>query len=283
MAVFHTGILALGTTPDTLPGNETARLALLAFKSILNDPQGTLSSWNDSFDFCQWDGITCGRKHRRVTILDLGSRGLVGPLSPSVRNLSSLQVLSLYNNSFQGGISPEISHLFRLQTLNLGMNNFVEKAHQSKDSCNQLHGGLLSDLGLMLPHIQFLQLDDNQFTGPLPPSLSNATEMERISISNNSFSGQISIDFGRLLRLWGVMLTYNKLGSGGPDEMNFISSLANCSNLLVVGLLGNQLRGALPSVLPSYVSNFSTNLYYFTLHQNRLYGNIPSWIGDLVN
>ncbi|KAB1226272.1 hypothetical protein CJ030_MR1G003751 [Morella rubra] len=56
-------------------GNETDRLALLDFKSkITHDPMGVMSSWNDSVHFCQWQGVTCGRRHQRVTRLDLHSK-----------------------------------------------------------------------------------------------------------------------------------------------------------------------------------------------------------------
>ncbi|XP_057488823.1 probable LRR receptor-like serine/threonine-protein kinase At3g47570 [Actinidia eriantha] len=60
--------------------------------------------------------------------------------------------------------------------------------------------------------------------------------------------------------------------------MDFIASLANCNNLEVLGLQDNQFRG----VLPSYVGNFSTKLFHLGLSGSYLYGNIPSWIGDLV-
>ncbi|KAL5733010.1 hypothetical protein ACOSP7_032351 [Xanthoceras sorbifolium] len=55
--------------------NETDEVALKAFKSkIILDPQGVLNSWNNSRHFCDWDGITCSHKHRRVIALDLSSR-----------------------------------------------------------------------------------------------------------------------------------------------------------------------------------------------------------------
>lgn len=49
-------------------GNETDQLALLAFKGeISRDPFGALNSWNESIHFCQWVGVTCGHRHKRVT------------------------------------------------------------------------------------------------------------------------------------------------------------------------------------------------------------------------
>ena len=86
--------------------NDTDEVALKAFKSkISHDPQGVFNSWNDSRHFCGWTGITCGRRHRRVTVLDLSSRGLVGSLSPHIGNLSFLREVRLFNDSIQGEIT----------------------------------------------------------------------------------------------------------------------------------------------------------------------------------
>ncbi|PON95225.1 LRR domain containing protein, partial [Trema orientale] len=81
--------------------NETDKLSLLAFKAgITEDPFGVLSSWNESRHFCYWPGITCGRQHQRVTVLELQSSQLKGQLSAHIGNLSFLRVLDIQNNSF---------------------------------------------------------------------------------------------------------------------------------------------------------------------------------------
>ncbi|KAJ0550897.1 putative non-specific serine/threonine protein kinase [Helianthus annuus] len=106
-------------------GNETDYHALLMIKSkITKDPYGALTSWNNSLDFCNWAGITCGKRHRRVTSLRLLSQGLEGFLSPHVGNLSFLRILVLYNNSFQGAIPHEVGRLSKLRLLSLYNNKF---------------------------------------------------------------------------------------------------------------------------------------------------------------
>ncbi|GAY68775.1 hypothetical protein CUMW_266830 [Citrus unshiu] len=86
--------------------------ALQAFKSMIShDPQGILNSWNDSRHFCEWEGITCGRRHRRVTALDLRSKALSGLLSPQIGNLSFLREINLMNNTIQGEIPLEFGRL----------------------------------------------------------------------------------------------------------------------------------------------------------------------------
>jgi hypothetical protein len=104
-------------------GNETDRLALLKFKdSIATDPHGLLNSWNDSLHFCSWRGITCGKRHQRVTALILPNYDLNGTLSPYIGNLSFLRFINLQDNNFSGKIPQQVEHLFRLRHLNLSFN-----------------------------------------------------------------------------------------------------------------------------------------------------------------
>ena len=95
--------------------NETDRLALLHFKqSITSDPFGILSSWNDSVSLCNWPGITCGRRHPRVTSLDLEGHKLKRSISPHIGNLTFLRFINLQNNIISGEIPRQVGYLFRL-------------------------------------------------------------------------------------------------------------------------------------------------------------------------
>ncbi|KAH7548318.1 hypothetical protein JRO89_XS14G0101200 [Xanthoceras sorbifolium] len=365
--------------------NERDEVALRAFKSkIVHDPQGVLSSWNDSRHFCEWEGITCGRRHRRVTVLHLSSRGLSGSLSPYIGNLSFLRNLMLYNNSIQGEIPREFGSLFRLEllslfnnyligeipvnlsycsrliTLSIGHNKLVGKIppefvslHNLKflalhknnltggippflgnltsldfisisynafgenipDSLgrlrklsflslggnnlmgtvppsfynlsllstfsvseNQLHGILPSNLGLTLPNLQTFIISLNLFSGSIPISLSNASKVEVVDMSENYLFGKLSIDFGGMQHLLRVLVHTNNLGSGGIDEMKFINSLANCSNLEMLSITANRITG----VLSNSIANLSTKLQRLELAENQLYGSISPGIANLV-
>ena len=77
--------LTSATVSASYGGNETDYHALLSFKSMItHDPYNVLTSWNHSFHFCDWSGISCGKRHKRVTVLRLVSQGLEGSLSPHV-------------------------------------------------------------------------------------------------------------------------------------------------------------------------------------------------------
>ncbi|GJU61000.1 kinase-like domain-containing protein, partial [Tanacetum coccineum] len=157
-------------------GNETDYHALLSFKSkIIHDPYKVLSTWNHSFHFCDWIGITCGKRHKRVTVLRLYSKGLEGSLSPHVGNLSFLRKLSLVNNSFQGSIPHELGRLSRLRRLYLNDNKFSGVIPINLSGCSNL---------------EELQL------GGIPPFLGNITSVEMFSALRNSFGGSIPDTLG---------------------------------------------------------------------------------------
>ena len=117
--------ISIGTS-TYFGGNKTDHQALLAFKTqITRDPKNVFSSWNDSLHFCEWEGVKCGRKHRRVIVLDLQARGLVGSLSPYIGNLSFIREIVLANNTIGGKIPDEVGRLFRLQVLRFSNNSFL--------------------------------------------------------------------------------------------------------------------------------------------------------------
>ncbi|GJX68122.1 kinase-like domain-containing protein [Tanacetum coccineum] len=98
---------------------------------MLRYPNGVLSSWNDSFHFCDWSGISCGKRHRRVTVIKLKSQGLEGSLSPHVGNLTAscvlllLKELGLAFNKLVGSVPKEIGFLSKLSIVSIESNNFT--------------------------------------------------------------------------------------------------------------------------------------------------------------
>lgn len=109
-------LLCVGTV-TALVVNTGEREALLAFKAAVADPRGSLSSWNASSqpDPCLWVGVTCN-SNRTVLKLFLTGAGISGPISPALRNLSTLRTLVLSSNNFSGPIPPELSEIGTLPT-----------------------------------------------------------------------------------------------------------------------------------------------------------------------
>jgi hypothetical protein len=85
--------------------SETDKLALLALKEKLtNGMPNSLPSWNESLHFCEWQGVTCGHCHMRVSVLHLENQTLGGTIGPSLGNLTFLKMLKFRNVDMHGEI-----------------------------------------------------------------------------------------------------------------------------------------------------------------------------------
>ncbi|KAF2589303.1 hypothetical protein F2Q70_00040742 [Brassica cretica] len=113
--------------------------ALQDFKSqVSGDKQVVLSSWNNSVHVCNWKGVTCGVRDKRVTRLDLGGLQLGGVISQYIGNLSFLISLDLSNNTFGGTIPHEVGNLLRLDYLDMSYNSLVGAIPISLFNCSRL-------------------------------------------------------------------------------------------------------------------------------------------------
>ncbi|KAK9081954.1 hypothetical protein Syun_030936 [Stephania yunnanensis] len=240
----------------TSAGNHTDQLALLAFKSqISHDPLQVLNSWNTSLHFCQWHGVTCGRRHQRVVKLVLKSRGLAGSLSPYIGNLSFLHVIDLRNNSFRGEIpsSEVLGRLFRLRVFALGNNSFT--------------GELPSNFSR---NLESLILEVNELSGTFPKQLCALQKLKTLRLWSNNLTGSLPYDLGNLSSLQIIDLARNFLEGGIPD------SIGQLKSLYFLSLAGNHFFGPLPSSL----FNIST-LEVLELSSNGFTGKVPDNMGNM--
>ncbi|CAM8949309.1 unnamed protein product [Rhodiola kirilowii] len=368
--------------------NETDMLALLALKNGFLDGTDiplSLSSWNASLHFCQWPGITCGRRHQRVTALDLAEQHLTGTLSSHIGNLTFLRFLNLSYCNIKGVVPEEIGQLSRLREFNmlsnalrgniplhltncselriidLGQNHltgtipsqigsmyklemlFMDRNNLTGDipsmlgnissltrlllSDNRLLGSIPSSLGKLgnlrildfginnlsgplplslynlsslttlslvdngfsgnifekfgvcFPHLKRVGVGKNYFTGIIPPTIANTSALKGFDVGGNQLHGNIPESIGMLNNLKIFSVAQNNIGSGKIDDLEFLSSFANLSNLERLVLMDNQFGG----VIPQSVGNLSLSLQHLTLGSNRIYGSIPVQIGNLIN
>ncbi|XP_039037388.1 probable LRR receptor-like serine/threonine-protein kinase At3g47570 [Hibiscus syriacus] len=302
--------LGLTTTATTVVrGNDTDQQALLQFKAkITGDQLGAMESWNNSIHFCQWHGVTCGRKHQRVTKLVLQYQKLSGSLSPYIGNLSFLKELNLSNNNLYNRIPREIGRLRRLKTLELSNNSISGEIPSTLPACtmltvvniedNQLTGEIPTSLGL-LSNLKVLRFYNNSLRGSIPPSLGNLSSLENLALMLNGLTGIISEALGRLTNLSYFSITGNAISGIVPVAM------FNLSNIRVFDVGEDKIQGTLHSDLEitmTYVDFFSiegnqfsgqipisvsnaSNLYALQFGDNRLSGNVPSLekLDKLVN
>ena len=262
-------------TSSYFGGNETDHQALLAFKTqITHDPENVFSSWNDSLHFCEWEGVTCGLRHKRVTVLDLQSKGLVGSLSPYIGNLSFIREIVLSNNTIGGKIPDEVGRLFRLQALQLSNNSFEGEIPTNLSHCfnlksfevskNKISGSIPKELA-SLSKLEVLTLSLNNLRGGIPPYFGNLSSLQILITAANVLGGHIPDALGQLRSLTFLALGGNKLSGLIPP------SIFNLSSLIMFSLSENQLGGTLPTHL------FLTlpHLHLFEIYENQFTGSLP--------
>ncbi|CAL2240760.1 unnamed protein product [Prunus armeniaca] len=274
--------------------DETDSLALLQIKdSITDDPSGVMASWNETVQFCHWRGVTCGRRHQRITGLNLESLNLTGSISPHVGNLSFLRVLNLQNNSFSHEIPPEIGRLHRLQDLLLNNNSLGGEIPSNLSACSQLlqidlgHNSLVGripeELGT-LSKLRILVIRYNNLRGSIPYSFRNLSTLEVLSASSNYLNGSIPDIFSQLTKLTEIRFVDNSLSGLGScikvEELhmqgNFFQetiplSLASLRGIQELNLSRNNLSGKIPEFLESFKLLQSLNL-----SDNNFEGMVPA-------
>ncbi|MED6205549.1 hypothetical protein PIB30_018724 [Stylosanthes scabra] len=185
-----------------------------------------------------------------LSILDLTSCGIQGPIPSSFFNLTYLTSLNLAYNHLNGSIPSSISNLQHLTHLDLSSNKLT---------------GLISSSISNLQHLTHLDLSFNELTGLIPSSLSNLHHLVYLDLSWNKLTGQIPNVFETLPNLQALILSYNNL------QGKLSSSLFTLTRLSQLDCSHNQIDGPLPNQ-----AAFS-NLTFLILNDNLLDGTIPWW------
>ncbi|EYU34605.1 hypothetical protein ABFS82_11G118600 [Erythranthe guttata] len=268
-------------------GSDSDKSALLAFKALLSDPLGALSSWDSkSPDHCSWVGVSCGSGSRVVALNITGGGNslscariaqfplygfgirrtcslaggskvkILGRISAAVSELTELKILSMPFNELSGGIPAEIWGMEKLEVLDL--------------EGNSISGSLpYSFTGLR--SLKVLNLGFNELFGAIPSSLSNCVGLRILNLAGNRFNGSIPGFVGGFQDLNGLYLSFNLLSGSIP-----VSIGNNCEKLEHLEISGNYLTEAIPRSIGNCRA-----LKTLLLYSNMLEEVIPSELGRL--
>ncbi|KAM0927525.1 hypothetical protein ACQ4PT_002934 [Festuca glaucescens] len=228
-----------------------------------------------------------GETFTSLATMSLRNNSFTGPIPASLSNLSHLHYLDLSNNQLVGSVPPGLSSIQNMKQIYLYANKLsgmlpplynLSSLQIFQAGRNMLSGSILADIGNKLPKIQILSLGRNQFTGHIPSSLSNLSDLVKLGLGLNRFSGYVPHTLGRLGALQDLDLAENRHEANDKEGWEFITALANCSQLQKLYLYSNSFEGQ----LPGSIANLSTTLQKLFLNDNRISGSIPADIGNLV-
>ncbi|XP_024017350.1 probable LRR receptor-like serine/threonine-protein kinase At3g47570 [Morus notabilis] len=221
--------------------------------------------------------------------LILVRNSLEGSIPPHLGNISSLKELIVSANKLKGNVPASLGQLKSLISFRVSLNMLsgtIPEAVFNLSSLvafsvcgNQLQGSFPRNIGLTLPNIETFFAWGNQFSGTIPVSFSNASNLVYFEIEENNFFGRIPTIFGNLKKLERVVIGASNLGYGKENDMDFFTSLTNCSNLLTLQIQQNNFGGN----FPNSVGNLTDKLEVLCLANSRILGNISPSIGNLMN
>ncbi|CAH1452734.1 unnamed protein product [Lactuca virosa] len=241
------------------------RHALLHFKSRLQVPFDTLSTWTAADDeCCTWEGVTCNNQTGRVTQLDISRYNIGGEISHSLLNLSYLNYLDLSYNPFNCSIPIFIGFMTELRYLDLSYNSFFGTIPPEFGNLTNLQWLYLGDVGSCrveniewLSHLSHLE----------------ALVLDGISLAKQNYWTDVIFSLQKLsdLSLRGCELS---------QVMYPYSSFFNSSTSIHILLLGNNsLNSSMYHWLFPLISN---KLRFLDLSSNMLDG-IPKYLGNLCS
>ncbi|KAE9607291.1 hypothetical protein Lal_00026318 [Lupinus albus] len=253
--------------PPPLTRLEKARIVLLNFKKLIDDPKQYTKNWNENTkNTCKFNGILCAiypnTTEYAVAGIDLNQAIIAGhkntslSLSGFLDRLPELTYIHANSNNFSGGIPNQITKFPFFYELDLSNNKLVGEFPKQVLEAGQL---------------VFLDIRFNRFYGPLPPQLFQL-QIDVIFLNNNYFSQCLPDNFGSTPARY---LTFaNNLFTGPIPK-----SIGNASKTLTeVLFLGNKFEGCLP-----YEIGYLKKATVFDVSKNYLTGPIPLSFGCLKN
>ncbi|CAB4321745.1 unnamed protein product [Prunus armeniaca] len=210
----------------------------------------------------------------KLTTLDLGNNFFGQEIPVEISKLTKLKYLSFFNNSLTGAIPYQLFNLQNVQFLILGRNNFFfETPGWSKfsgmpsltylDLSGNYFHSVFPKFISECRNLTFLDLSENFLTGQIPEQVfTNLGKLEYLNLTNNRFQGPLPSNFPKLKHLH---LAVNAFAGPIPEDIGWISGLQR------IELHTNSLQGPIPSSIGQL-----RELQHLDLQMNFLDSSIPS-------
>lgn len=261
-----------GDCPTSGTASEADRAILLDLYNQTNGAQWhDNSNWNSDTAVCLWHGVCCNDQGN-IEELMLSGNNIVGPLPTTLGGLASLRNLDLSFNLLSGTLPPEITSLSTLEGLKLDHNHLrgllpviaLPAAQKILLGSNGFTGPLPTTL-FNSSDLRMFEVVENLISGSIPPSIDRLTHLEVLRLESNSFSGSIPMELGQCNRLTELRLSFNLLTGTLPTVLGGLSRLA------VLSVASNHLTGSL-----DVLDSLTAGIEKLFLQNNSFSGHVPS-------
>ncbi|XP_077225157.1 receptor like protein 27-like isoform X4 [Tasmannia lanceolata] len=218
----------------------------------------------------------------QLVYLDMASNNFTGSAS-WLANLTQLVHLELSDNNFSGEL-PFLPQLEKIMEVYLDYNHFTGAISSSLFTLPSLHTLVLSDNQLdgqlsEFPNafsslLEEVDLSNNKLQGPIPMSLLQLPRLEQLRLSSNNFNGMYGnlTMYGNHKKLLSLDLSGNSLSIDiGVDNSSFFPQF-----------LELKLGSCNLSEFPYFLRN-QNQLVFLDLSNNKIRGEIPTWIWNIPN
>ncbi|PKU81173.1 Leucine-rich repeat receptor-like serine/threonine-protein kinase [Dendrobium catenatum] len=178
--------------------------------------------------------------------LVLSHSNFSGVLPETIGNLKFLKILDLSNCHFYGKIPSSIWNLTQLMILYLSSNNFTGLIPPFQSSSSVVEIMLTENQkscsiptcygGRGLQNLIILNLSNNSLSGPIPKTLFNLPQLQKLLLFQNKLSGKLP-EFSNASLLKDIELNNNKLQGKIPMSLFWLSELTFLS------LANNNFKG----------------------------------------
>ena len=211
-------------------------------------------------------------------------KGLSGEIPKDIGNLTELQVLSLGENRLHGSIPKSIKKLKKLWFLDLETAEHLEGGFDNLFSLTSLqymhlslaglNGTLPNEFGLYFPAMVECLLPGNHFTGNIPSTIGNMTNLQHLNLASNDFSGQIPRSIGSMPVLQIADFSENHLTSLEKGI------LFTSQSMEVLSLASNKQLNVSFEFLLEALEPINGSLHILNASECHFYGTISNKLWD---
>lgn len=251
----------------------TDKEVLLQLKRFYSSPiyEDWYANWHETdLSPCNWTGIQCDRS-MQVTHVDLSAYNISGEFFSNFSFIKHLTYLDLSMNSINRVLPSDLNRCTGLTHLNVSHNALTGTLNltglsnlETLDiSYNRLEGNIYANFPAICTNLVLLNISNNNFSGGMVGLFDECNKLMYIDLSANRFIGEIWHGFSRLEEFYvtennltgeiqqDIFLANCKLRvldlSANEFYGTFPNSIANCSQLKLLMLWGNQFSGPIPS------------------------------------